>query len=98
METGEVVHDTCYLLVGGADGALDVALRTREGRIAELKITAPSGFGGMIWQLVGEMLMDAPLETLVLNERIARMTRAGLLPEELNLEPLVRTLLRLGKA
>jgi hypothetical protein len=89
---------TCYLLVGGADGALDLALRAREGRIAELTIQAPSGFGGMIWQIVAQMLVDAPLETEALRERIARLTNSGLLPEEINLDPLVKRLVELAKA
>ncbi len=87
---------TCYLLVGGADGALDVALRANAGRIAELSIASRSGFGGMIWQVVAQMLSDAPLEADALNERIARMGQSGLLPEELNLTPLVKMLIRLG--
>src|SRR5512142_545412 len=53
---------TCYLLVGGADGALDVSLQARDGRIGLLSISAPSGFGGMIWKVVAQMLADAPLE------------------------------------
>ncbi len=93
----EAKTTTCYLLVGGADGALNVSMRPSAGRIAELAITAPSGFGGMIWAIVAQMLIDAPLETEALNERIARMTRSGLLPEELNLDPLIRTLVRLGQ-
>ncbi len=88
---------TCYLLVGGADGALEVALRTSEGRIAELSIASRSGFGGMIWQVVAQMLTGAPLEANALNESIARMMQSGLLPEELYLDPLVKTLVRLGQ-
>ncbi len=88
--------DTCYLLVGGADGALKVTVRADAGRIAELSIVAPSGFGGMIWRIVAQMLTDAPLDGQALNERIAWMTQSGLLPAELNLDPLVKTLLRLG--
>jgi hypothetical protein len=89
---------TCYLLVGGADGALDVALRAQDGRIAELTLTAPSGFGGMIWQVVAQMLVDAPLETEALNTRIVRLANSGLLPEELNLDPLVKRLVELAKS
>ncbi len=73
-------------------------MRASAGRIAELTISAPSGFGGMIWAIVAQMLIDAPLETDALNERLARLTRSGLLPEELNLDPLVKTLVRLGQA
>lgn len=88
--------ETCYLLVGGADGALDVTLRAAEGKVAALKIESKTGFGGMIWQVVAQMLIDAPLETTALNERIAKMLKSGLIPEELELEPLVKTLVRLG--
>ncbi len=88
----------CYLLIGGADGMLEVGLRASEGRIAELEIAAPSGFGGMIWSIVAQMLTDAPLQAEALNERIARMARSGLLPEELNLDPLVKTIVRLGQS
>ncbi len=73
-------------------------MRASAGRIAELTISAPAGFGGMIWAIVAQMLIDAPLETDALNERLARLTRSGLLPEELNLDPLVKTLVRLGQA
>ena len=87
---------TCYLLVGGADGALDVSLRASNGRIAQLGIIAPSGFGGMIWQVVSQMLIDAPLQPDALQARVVRMTQSGLLPEELNLDPLIKTLLKLA--
>ncbi len=97
-ELNEIKHETCYLLVGGADGALDVALRADEGRIAELIIHAKTGFGGMIWKMVAQMLGGAPLAEAELRERIERMRRSGLLPDELNLEPLVSTLIRMGKA
>ncbi len=97
MPSDSLKTATCYLLVGGADGALDVALRASEGRIAELSIASHSGFGGMIWGVVAQMLSDAPLQIEALNERIMRMAQSGLLPEELNLDPLVKTLIRLGK-
>ncbi len=97
MPSDSLKTATCYLLVGGADGALDVALRASEGRIAELIIASRSGFGGMIWGVVAQMLSDAPLQIEALNERITRMAQSGLLPEELNLDPLVKTLIRLGK-
>ena len=95
--TDELKTTTCYLLIGGADGALHVGLRASDGKIAELSIASKTGFGGMIWQVVAQMLKDAPLETEALNERIARMAKSGLLPEELNLDPLVRTLVKLGR-
>ncbi len=96
MGTDQTRTATCYLLVGGADGRLEVGLDLNEDRVAGLTITAPSGFGGMIWPIVAQMLVDAPLEIEALNERVARMTRAGLLPEELNLDPLVKTIVNLG--
>ncbi len=88
---------TCFLLVGGADGALDVTLRAADGKIAALKIESKTGFGGMIWRIVAQMLLDAPLTTEALNERIAKMSKSGLIPEELELDPLVKTLVRLGE-
>lgn len=88
---------TCYLLIGGSDGALDVTLRAKAQKIAALTIASKSGFGGMVWQIVAQMLTDAPLDPEELNARIARMTKSGLLPEELNLDPLVRTIVRIGK-
>ncbi len=51
----------------------------------------------MIWQVVAQMLIDAPLEPTALNERISKMLKSGLIPEELELEPLVKTLVKLGK-
>ncbi len=97
-ETAQTKKTTCYLLVGGADGALDISLRASQGRIAELEIASNTGFGGWIWKVVAQMLIDTPLETEALNEQIARMGRAGLVPEELNLQPLVQALVRLGQA
>ncbi len=88
----------CYLLVGGADGALDVAVRVQDGRIAELTLKAPSGFGGMIWPIVAQMLVDAPLEPESLRERIARLTNSGLLPDEINLDPLVKRLVEMANS
>ncbi|MDE3091081.1 MAG: hypothetical protein KGJ80_17035 [Chloroflexota bacterium] len=88
---------TCYLLLGGADGALDVTLRSEEGKIAELNIQSKSGFGGMVWELLAKMLVGAPLEKTALNQRITQMTATGLLPNELNLHPLVNALVNLGK-
>lgn len=88
---------TCFLLIGGADGALDVTLRAADGKIAALQLESKTGFGGMIWQVVAQMLLDAPLTTEALNARIAKMSKSGLIPEELELEPLVKTLVRLGK-
>ncbi len=51
----------------------------------------------MIWQIVAQMLVDAPLTPDALHERIARLTKSGLLPEELNLDPLVKRLIELGR-
>ncbi len=97
MSETEERTDTCYLLIGGSDGALDVTLRAADGKIAALKIESKTGFGGMIWQVVAQMLIDAPLEPTALNERISKMLKSGLIPEELELEPLVKTLVKLGK-
>ena len=93
----DIKRTTCYLLVGGSDGALDVTLRAAEGRVAALKIESQTGFGGMIWQVIAQMLIDAPLEPTALNDRIAKMLKSGLIPEELELEPLIKTLVKLGK-
>ena len=98
MSTPEERTDTCYLLVGGSDGALNVTLRAAGGKVAALEIESKTGFGGMLWRVVAQMLIDAPLTTEALNERVAKMTRAGLIPEELELEPLVKTLVRLGNS
>ncbi len=94
MMSSDLKTTTCYLLIGGADGALDVGLRAQDGKIAELTIQAPSGFGGMIWDIVAQMLVGASLNRQALDERVARLTRSGLIPEELNLDPLVKALLR----
>lgn len=96
MSAQEERTDTCYLLVGGADGALGIKLRAADGKVAALDIESTTGFGGMIWRVVAQMLLDAPLTAEALNERISKMSRSGLIPEELELEPLVRTLVRLG--
>ncbi len=96
--TNETKHETCYLLLGGADGALNLTLRADEGRIVALTIESKSGFGGMIWQIISQMLTGAPVVKEELQARIERMHRSGLLPDELNLEPLVSTLIRMGKA
>ena len=96
MSTPEERTDTCYLLVGGSDGVLNVTLRADDGKVAALQIESKTGFGGMIWRVVAQMLIDAPLTTEALNERIAKMIKSGLIPEELELSPLVKLLVRLG--
>ena len=96
MSTPEERTDTCYLLVGGSDGALNVTLRADDGKVAALQIESKTGFGGMIWRVVAQMLIDAPLTTEALNERVAKMMKSGLIPEELELSPLVKLLVRLG--
>jgi hypothetical protein len=97
MNEREEKSDTCYLLIGGADGALDVTLLAAEGKVAALKIAPKTGFGGMIWLIIAQMLIGVPLEKTALDERIYKMIRSGLIPEELELEPLVKTLIKLGK-
>ncbi len=87
----------CYLLIGDADGALDVTMRAQDGKIAELNIQPQEGFGGMVWRVIAQMFIDAPLEFHALKERVERMHTAQLIPDELNLTPLVRTLVNLGK-
>ena len=76
---------------------MDVTLRAADGKIAALKIESKTGFGGVIWRVVAQMLMDAPLEEGALKQRIAKLSESGLIPEELELEPLTKTLIRLGR-
>jgi lipoate-protein ligase A len=87
----------CYLLIGGSDGVLDVSARVRGQAIDALAIEAHGGFGGRIWDMLASMLVGLPLEQDGINERIERFQRSGLIPEEINLEPLVKTIAKFGK-
>jgi hypothetical protein len=97
MSDAEIKTTTCYLLIGDANGALDVAMRAQNGKITELSIQPQSGFGEMVWRIVAQMLIDAPLEFHALKERAEQMHTAKLIPDELDLTPLVRALVNLGK-
>ncbi len=93
---GETRQATCYLLLGGSDGMLLVTARLAGGVIEALAIEAPSGFGGPVWAALAASFVGLPLVRSELLARIARFQRAGLIPEELDLEPLVTTILKFG--
>lgn len=90
-------NELCYLLVGGSDGALDVSARVHSHKIDGLAIEAPGGFGGRVWEMLASALVGLPAEFEVINDRIFRFQRSGLVPEEINLEPLARTIAKFGK-
>lgn len=84
----------CYLLLGGSDGMLTVHASVAGGLIESLAIEAQGGFGGPIWAALAASLAGARNERDVIESRIARFQRAGIIPEELDLEPLVKTVLK----
>lgn len=96
--TGVRTHQaTCYLLIGGGDGMLVVSAGLRDERIAALTVEAEGGFGGPVWAALASSLVGLPLEREAIVERITRFHRAGVIPEELDLEPFIKTLLRFGR-
>jgi lipoate---protein ligase len=90
-------HATCYLLIGGSEGALHISARLHDDVIDGLVIEPQGGFGGRVWEFVASGLVGAPVEADALRARLARFQNAGLIPEEINLEPLVKTMAKFGK-
>jgi lipoate-protein ligase A len=88
--------DSCYLLIGGSDGLLTVSARLRHGRVDALDITAQNGFGGPVWGALASSMLGMPFERASIEARIGRFQDAGLIPAELNLEPMVKVLLKFG--
>ncbi len=87
----------CYLFIGGSEGALDVSARVHGEIIDGLTIEARGGFGGRVWEMLASALVGLPLDFGVINDRIVRFQRSGLVPEEINLEPLAKTIAKFGK-
>lgn len=87
---------TCYLLLGGSDGMLTIGAAVHNSQIETLTIEAQGGFGGPVWEALASSLVGSPLNREAIQEPITRFQRAGLIPEELDLEPLVKTLLKFG--
>jgi hypothetical protein len=92
------VHEAiCYLLVGASQGELRVTARVRNGIVDALEIQAQDGFGGFIWDAIASALVGVALQPAPIRERLAPFERAGLIPHEINLAPLVSTLVKMGK-
>lgn len=89
-------HASCYLLIGGSEGKLNVSIRRRGSLIDAIVIEPESGFGGRIWDVVGSALVGLPMEHQRIQAPIERFVRAGLIPEEVNLDPLVKTIVKIG--
>jgi hypothetical protein len=85
---------TCYLLLGGSEGMLKLDAAVGHGLIEALSIEAEGGFGGPIWAALASALVGVPNDRDAIQAHIGRFQRAGLIPEELDLEPLVRTILK----
>jgi lipoate---protein ligase len=89
-------YATCYLLIGGSEGGLSVSARVRGQTIDAIAIEPQGGFSGRIWEVVASALVGLPMEYEAVKAPIERLQRAGLIPEEINLEPLVKTIVKLG--
>lgn len=90
-------QETCYLLIGGSEGKLSISARLKGKIIDAIAIEAIGGFGGRIWDIVASALVGFPAEYEAVKSPLERFQRSGLIPEEINLEPLVKTMAKLGK-
>jgi hypothetical protein len=88
---------TCYLLVGASEGQLQLSARVHEGKLAALEIKPQGDFGGFIWDALASALVGVPLQSAPLREKIQAFERAGLIPQEISLAPLVSTLVKFGR-
>ncbi len=88
---------TCYVILGATDGALDVAVRVRDGVVDALVLEPRTGFGGPVWDMVAATLVGCPLRREALRERIVRLEQSGVFPFELNLTPLLRSLVDINR-
>jgi lipoate---protein ligase len=94
---GVWIHDaTCYLLIGGSQGELKVSARLRQQFIDDIAIEPVGGFGGRLWDVIAAALMGVPAETEAVRAPLERFQTAGLIPEEINLAPLVKTIVKFG--
>lgn len=89
-------HATCYLLIGGSEGQLSVSARVRQKRIDDITIQPIGGFGGRIWQIIANALVGLPLEYGAVKAPLDRFQRAGLVPEEIDLDPLAKSISKLA--
>jgi hypothetical protein len=87
---------TCYLLLGGSEGMLTINAAVNQGLIESLTIEAQGGFGGPVWAALAKSLAGVSRARDPIEASIGRFQRAGLIPEELDLEPLVKTMLKFG--
>lgn len=92
-----VHHATCYLLIGGSEGELSVSVRVRDGIIDGITIAPRGGFGGRVWQILASALAGVPLDYEAVKAPLDRFQRAGLVPEEIDLDPLAKTIAKIAK-
>jgi hypothetical protein len=88
---------TCYLLVGASEGKLNLRARLRDGTLDALQIEPEGEFGGLIWDAIAAALVGVPLQAAAIRERLEPFQRAGMIPSEISLAPLVSTLVKMGK-
>lgn len=88
-------HASCYVLVGGSDGLVKITARVKNNLIEALTLEPQGEFGGWIWQVLGDSFVGMPLERAALSELLQRYHNAGIIPNEVRLQPLVTTLVKL---
>lgn len=88
-------HASCYVLVGGSDGLLKIKARVKDNVLEALTLEPQGEFGGMVWQVLGDSFVGLPLERAALMGLIERYHYAGMIPNEVRLQALVTTLLKL---
>jgi lipoate-protein ligase A len=88
---------TCFLLIGGSQGELNISVRVRDQTIDAIAIEPEGGFGGRIWEVIASALVGLPLSAESVRTPLERFQNAGLIPEEINLEPLIKAIAKLGK-
>jgi lipoate-protein ligase A len=87
----------CYLLIGGSQGELNVSARVRDQAIDAIAIEPEGGFGGRIWEVIASALVGLPIKAEAIRVPLERFQNAGLIPEEINLEPLIKTIAKFDK-
>jgi lipoate-protein ligase A len=91
-------HANCFLLIGGSEGELSISARLHRTTIDAIAIVPRGGFGGRIWEVVASALLGRAVEYESIKAPLGRFQRSGLIPEEINLEPLIKTIAKFGKA
>ncbi len=88
-------HASCYVLVGGSDGLVNITARTKHNVIDALVLEPRDTFGGWVWSVLADSFVGLPLERDALMGLIDRYINGGIVPREVHLQPIVTTLVKM---